>query len=123
VKDFVTINKSIAYMFSILLFSLSGIPPLLGFWGKFFILMLVNKYYSFELVLGLLMLSILSMFYYIRFIKIIFFEKTLIYNSFSIITYNKSCFGLFLLFINIFGFYFLDFFLTLSYKIVIYLYI
>ena len=59
----------------ILLFSLAGIPPLAGFFAKFYIFMSVinAKMYIFA-VIGLVS-TVISAFYYLRIIKIIYFDE------------------------------------------------
>ena len=59
----------------ILLFSLAGIPPLAGFFAKFYIFMSVinAKMYTFA-VIGLVS-TVISAFYYLRIIKIIYFDE------------------------------------------------
>lgn len=70
-------NFSIFFWLSFILviFSLAGIPPLLGFYSKFYILLYAFQYqYWFIFLLGIVM-SIIGAFYYLRFLKVIFFEK------------------------------------------------
>ena len=61
---------------SITMFSLSGIPPLAGFFVKFEIFksVLQSGYYS--VVLILFILTVFSFFYYLRIIKIMYFENS-----------------------------------------------
>jgi len=58
----------------IILFSLAGIPPLAGFFAKFYIFMAVieNSMY-FLAIIGLLS-TVIAAFYYLRIIKIIYFD-------------------------------------------------
>ena len=58
----------------IILFSLAGIPPLAGFFAKFYIFIAVieNKMYTLAII-GLLS-TVISAFYYLRIIKIIYFD-------------------------------------------------
>ena len=65
----------LAFSFLIILFSLAGIPPLGGFFAKFYIFMAVieNKMYVFATI-GLLT-TVISAFYYLRIIKIIYFDE------------------------------------------------
>ena len=70
-------NHSIlALSFLILLFSMAGIPPLAGFFAKFYIFMAVieNKMYGLA-VIGLVT-TVVSAFYYLRIIKIIYFDSS-----------------------------------------------
>jgi NADH-quinone oxidoreductase subunit N len=63
------------------LFSMAGIPPLIGFFSKFYIFFaaIETKYYF--LVIIAIICSTLSAFYYIRIIKIINFEKIDNFNN------------------------------------------
>jgi NADH:ubiquinone oxidoreductase subunit 2 (subunit N) len=66
--------------FTLTLFSIAGIPPLAGFFSKFFVLLSIvgNEYYISSIVI--ILLSGISCFFYIRFIKIFFFTKTSKYS-------------------------------------------
>jgi NADH-quinone oxidoreductase subunit N len=122
-KDFQKINKSIAYTFSILLFSLSGIPPLLGFWGKFFILMELASSFYYKLIVILLLVNMLSIYYYLRFVKLIFFENTTVWKTVTVMTYQNGVVSYILLFFIVFGFFNLDILLNFSYLLSIQLFI
>ena len=71
------INKLIAIIFMVNIFSLAGIPPLAGFFSKLFIFFSAVKNNYFSLVFFGILISILSSFYYLKIIKIIYFEKLL----------------------------------------------
>ena len=68
-------NKLYAFIIIINIFSMSGIPPLAGFFSKLFLFISAIKAKYFGLVFFSVLISILSSFYYLRIIKIIFFEK------------------------------------------------
>jgi len=83
---------------TLLFFSMAGIPPLIGFFAKFYVfLAAIETSYYLLLVISILC-STLSAFYYIRIIKIINFEKTLNLNMVKFkpntITYVYSLLGL-----------------------------
>ena len=61
--------------FLIILFSLAGIPPLAGFFAKFYVFMSVIQSEMYFLALIGLITSVISAFYYLRIIKIIYFDK------------------------------------------------
>ena len=61
--------------FLILLCSLAGIPPLAGFFAKFYIFMSVIEAKMFTLAIIGLLTTVVSAFYYLRIIKIIYFDK------------------------------------------------
>ncbi len=68
-------NKGLAFVFSMLMFSLAGIPPLAGFFGKLFVFMAAVKAGLWVLaVLGVLA-SVVGAFYYLRIIKTIYFDE------------------------------------------------
>ena len=59
----------------IVLFSLAGIPPLAGFFAKFYIFMAVIESKMYALAIIGLVTTVISAFYYLRVIKIIYFDK------------------------------------------------
>ncbi len=64
----------ISLSFLILLFSLAGIPPLAGFFAKFYIFIsVIEKSMYFLAIVGLVS-TVISAFYYLRVIKIIYFD-------------------------------------------------
>ena len=58
------------------MFSLSGIPPLAGFFVKFEIFRSIIMEGQYYLAFLLFLLTVISFFYYLRIIKIIYFENT-----------------------------------------------
>jgi len=69
------INPLWAFSFVLIFFSVGGIPPLSGFLSKIFILFgLINANELFG-SLFLILISAVSVFYYIRVIKVVFFES------------------------------------------------
>lgn len=79
IPDFAGLSKTspfMAYAFAGLLFSMSGIPPLAGFFGKFFVFQAaVAGGYIVVAVIGLLT-SVVGAYYYIRLIKVMFFDES-----------------------------------------------
>ena len=65
----------LALGFLIILFSLAGIPPLAGFFAKFYIFMAVIESKMYALAIIGLITTVVSAFYYLRIIKIIYFDK------------------------------------------------
>ena len=69
------LNKILAFIIILNIFSMSGIPPLAGFFSKLFLFISAIKAKYYGLIFLSILISILSSFYYLRMIKIIFFEK------------------------------------------------
>lgn len=107
-KNLYDVNPLLAFILAFILFSLLGLPPLAGFFIKFFILNnLINNSYIF-LVLFIILLTVITSFYYLRLIKIIFFEKKNNFNYF-IFPENFKIIYILLLLINIFNIFFIYF--------------
>jgi len=64
----------LAFSFLIILFSLAGIPPLAGFFAKFYIFVAVIEAKMYVLAIIGLITTVISAFYYIRIIKVIYFD-------------------------------------------------
>ena len=65
----------LAFGFLIILFSLAGIPPLAGFFAKFYVFMAVIEVKMYTLAIIGLITTVVSAFYYLRIIKIIYFDR------------------------------------------------
>jgi NADH-quinone oxidoreductase subunit N len=65
-----------AIVISILLFSLAGIPPLAGFFAKFYVLYAAISVELYYLAIFGVLSSVISAFYYLRIIKIMYFEES-----------------------------------------------
>ena len=68
-------HPGLALCFLIILFSLAGIPPLAGFFAKFYIFMAVIEVKMYTLAIIGLLTTVVSSYYYLRIIKIIYFDK------------------------------------------------
>ena len=69
-------NPVLAYTLAINMFSMAGVPPLAGFFAKFYVLFSGLESSFNLLVIISILFSVISAFYYIRFIKIIFFDES-----------------------------------------------
>lgn len=115
-------NPAIAIALALGFFSFAGIPPLIGFSMKFFVFSAAIEAQMFEISLIIILLSVLGSFYYLRFIKILFFEKQEKFEFF--ITDSKNTeftllLASFSLFVICFGFIDPTLFLLYSYKVVL----
>ena len=68
-------HPMLALSFLIILFSLAGIPPLAGFFAKFYVFMAVIEVKMYALAIIGLVTTVISAFYYLRIIKVIYFDK------------------------------------------------
>jgi len=78
IKDLSGISKKhplLAFSFLIILFSLAGIPPLGGFFAKFYVFMSVVENEMFILAIIGLLTTVISAFYYLKIIKTIYFDE------------------------------------------------
>lgn len=68
-------DPTTAYLLAILMFSLIGIPPLAGFWGKWFVFLAAIESKLYLLAIIGFVTSVVGAFYYLRVIKVMFFDK------------------------------------------------
>lgn len=76
--DFNAFHKSNPLLGMVLvftMFAMAGIPPLVGFWGKYYLLLAAFQVNYIILLKIALIVSLISTFYYIRVVKIILFEN------------------------------------------------
>ena len=70
------VNPLLSYTLAINMFSMAGIPPLAGFFAKFYVLFAGLEADFSILVVIFALFSVVSAFYYIRFTKIVFFDES-----------------------------------------------
>ena len=68
-------NKGLAFMLAMLMFSLAGIPPLAGFFGKLFVFSAAVKAGLWPLAIIGVVASVVGAYYYLRIIKIMYFDE------------------------------------------------
>jgi len=81
ISDLSGISKKqpvLAISFLIILFSLAGIPPLGGFFAKFYVFTAVLEQKMYALAIIGLLTTVISAFYYLKIIKTIYFDDSLI---------------------------------------------
>jgi NADH-quinone oxidoreductase subunit N len=68
-------NPLMALMLAVLLFSLAGIPPLAGFFAKFYVFLAAIESGLYALAVVGVLLSVVGAFYYLRIVKIMYFDE------------------------------------------------
>jgi NADH-quinone oxidoreductase subunit N len=68
-------DKWLAFVFAALMFSLAGIPPLAGFFAKYFVFMAAVKSGLWTLAILGVIASVVGAFYYLRVVKIMYFDE------------------------------------------------
>ncbi|GAA2816855.1 NADH dehydrogenase subunit N [Aminobacter aminovorans] len=68
-------NPVMATILTILMFSLAGIPPLAGFWGKWYVFLAAINANLYALAIIGVLASVVGAFYYLRVIKIMWFDE------------------------------------------------
>ncbi|WP_296204077.1 NADH-quinone oxidoreductase subunit NuoN [uncultured Hyphomicrobium sp.] len=68
-------NLPMAFILAMLLFSLAGVPPLAGFFGKFYVFAAAVKAELYGLAIIGVLASVVGAFYYLRIVKVMFFDE------------------------------------------------
>jgi NADH-quinone oxidoreductase subunit N len=75
-KGFYKTNPRLSWVLAISLFSLAGIPPTAGFFGKFFLLMAGAGHGNYLLITIAALNMVVSLYYYLKIIKAIFMDSS-----------------------------------------------
>ncbi len=68
-------NPAMATMLTILMFSLAGIPPLAGFWAKWYVFLAAIDAQLYALAVIGVLTSVVGAYYYLRIIKLMWFDE------------------------------------------------
>ena len=68
-------RPGMAAVLAILMFSLAGIPPLAGFWGKFYVFAAAIHADLYGLAVIGVLASVIGAYYYLRIVKVMYFDK------------------------------------------------
>jgi NADH-quinone oxidoreductase subunit N len=80
ISDFAGLSRTnplIAFIFAMLLFSLAGVPPLAGFFGKWYVFVAAIKANLFTLAVIGVLTSVVGAFYYLSIVKVMYFDQPL----------------------------------------------
>lgn len=75
-----TFNKAFALAALVLFFSMAGMPPLVGFFAKFYVYFYLIFAQFYDIAIFLICIGAYSVFYYIRVLKVMFFENKNVYT-------------------------------------------
>ena len=70
-------NPKMALALAIFMFSMAGIPPLAGFFGKYYVFLAAIEAELYTLVVVGLLSSVVSAYYYLRIVKLMYFDEPL----------------------------------------------
>lgn len=110
-------NNSVAQSLGATLFTLAGLPPMVGFLAKMSVFKALSGVSIFFFSVTNILFSVIATFYYLRIIKVIFFENLLVGNLYSTINTRKTFIINFLTFLLLFLFISPMFLYFYSYKI------
>ena len=80
ISDFAGLSRTnplVAFIFAMLLFSLAGVPPLAGFFGKFYVFVAAIKANLFTLAVIGVITSVIGAYYYLSIVKVMYFDEPL----------------------------------------------
>jgi NADH-quinone oxidoreductase subunit N len=78
ISDFAGLSRTnplLAFVFAMLLFSLAGVPPLAGFFGKFYVFLAAIQSGLFALAVIGVLTSVVGAFYYLSIVKVMYFDE------------------------------------------------
>src|SRR6185436_18120385 len=68
-------HPTMAFFLAVLLFSLAGIPPLAGFFAKFYVFLAAIKAGLYGLAVIGVLTSVISAYYYLMIVKVMYFDE------------------------------------------------
>ena len=68
-------NRALAFVMAMMMFSLAGIPPLAGFFAKYFVFLAAVQAGLYTLAIIGVVTSVVGAYYYLRIVKIIYFDE------------------------------------------------
>jgi NADH-quinone oxidoreductase subunit N len=80
ISDFAGLSRTnplLAFFFAMFLFSLAGVPPLAGFFGKFYVFLAAIHANLFTLAVIGVLCSVVGAFYYLSIVKVMYFDDPL----------------------------------------------
>jgi len=109
------LNTLLGFSLLIMMFSLGGVPPLSGFFSKFYVFLSLLDSGSYSLSFFSVLIACLSAFYYLRVVKIILIEKTNDWFSFLTFCFEGAFISYSILFFMLTFFFLSPLLLKISY--------
>jgi len=113
-------NPGLAFSLTITMFSIAGIPPVIGFLAKMGVFLSVVGISFYLIALISVVCSVVSTFYYIRIIKVLYFEHSLVGKLYFPIKTEKTVILSFSIFLLLYFFFNPDFLYIISCKSILY---
>ena len=110
-------NPALAFSLALTMFSVAGIPPMIGFLAKMSVFLSVVGISFYIVSLLSILFSVVSTFYYIRVVKVLYFENTLVGKLYYSIEDTKTLILSLLVFLLVFLFLNPTYLYLLNYKI------
>merc|ERR1712159_985625 len=77
------VNPVLAFSLTLIMFSMVGLPPLAGFFGKMYLFLAAMESELYALAIIGVLSSVIAAFYYIRIIKVMFFGTSQVFTSYK----------------------------------------
>jgi len=85
-------NPQLAFSFALVMFSMCGVPPLAGFFSKMFVFIAAVNVEMYSLAIVGVVTSVVASFYYIRIVKLMFFDPKTQVNNLNVLSKENSLF-------------------------------
>ena len=112
-------NPTMAFALALTMFSIAGIPPMVGFLAKMSVFLSVVGITFYFMALVSIIFSVVSTFYYVRLIKVLYFENLLVGKLYHSITKRKTIILSILVFSIVFLFLNPTLLYLFSYKVIL----
>lgn len=83
-------NPALAFALALTMFSIAGIPPMVGFLAKLGVFLSIVGVSFYIVALVSIVFSVVSTFYYIRIVKVVYFENLLVGKLYHPINGSKT---------------------------------